>query len=422
MIESRLPEGRSIETLQLFVCLSAVFGTIVVLSGHVAFGRFGWDFETYQTAVAIWEAGKNPYDQQMIEAFGHNYPFVYPPITLPFLAGFTIPTAVGLPVYFLEYAVVLALCGYLLSSVVPTRTPDLLRYAWLVSLLVTGFVGGYWVLLAGNFDLVILSFICLCLYFAETDRWYLSGLFLSLAGCIKILPFLAAGVYLVLDTDIRNKAVSMLGVVSGPVAVFGGSWVLFPGLFPTEFFESVSKEGGVTEIFGDGSVVSNPLLYLWQDIAGGLGVPAEVGVAFHVLFSITILLLGVDWIRRFDSPAPKLALGVLGAVLVFSRMKPYYLVYAVPGVFLITTYDADSRRYVTWTDIVLVLGLPSVSRAVYLALGRAGVRGLPLPLTLLTRYLPILCLLSWAIYRYRETDPGAISRKVQSLRGQPTHE
>jgi hypothetical protein len=262
--------------LQFFIYTSSIVGTTALLFGHVAFGRFGWDFNTYKVAVEIWLTGGNPYSIETMAEFGHPYLFIYPPITLPILSAFTLPAIWSEIVYFFEYGVFLLAGSYLVvraDRLNATRSD----YIWAIALILSGFGGGYWTLYSGNSDILMLFLICLSLYLANSNRWFFSGFLFGLAGSIKILPFLAGGVYLILKIKLTDKIRGILGLISAPIVIYGGSYLLFSDLFPQKFFDAVSTEGGVTQLAGEGSVTSSPLLYFWQDLARVVGLSGDLG-------------------------------------------------------------------------------------------------------------------------------------------------
>lgn len=375
-------------------------------------GSYGWDFQTYQTAVQIWLAGQNPYNLQTLEQFGHTYPYVYPPIILPVLALFTIPTEGALWLYLLEYSALMIGCATLLISIAPTDNSLLIQLRAVV-LLITGFAGGYWIFWSGNLDFGILFLICIGLYLAHTDRWFSSGIALGIAGAVKIIPLIAGGVYLLVDEPLRDRIRAVAGLVTGPLIIFAGSALLFPHLFPSEFLGAVAQEGGVTQFIKEGSVVNFPMLYLWQELFEMGGLAPEYGIVIHAIFTLIILGAGILWIRTVEQSAIQLALGMIGVLLIYTRLKPYYMVYAIPAVFLITAYqERQTGNLIHWEELVLVAYIPMVSEVVYFALGRSGVRALHPLLTILLQYTAVVALLTWAMYRFPYLK---ISKKLQTI-------
>ncbi|QZX99901.1 glycosyltransferase family 87 protein [Halobaculum rubrum] len=370
------------------------------VSGPRAIRPLWLDFRTYETAVEVFFAGGNPYDLQTLRAYGHGYPFVYPPVTLPFLALLTVLPRFFHPLYMVQYAVFAGICMYVLATLVDSRDP-IREWIWTTTAVTCGFAGTYWTLLSGNSDVIVLLLLCLGLVAVASERWYVSGILFGIAGSIKIIPLVATGTFLVTDASLRDRVSGVFGAVTGAVLVFGSSALFFDALFPAEFLASVRSEGGVTAIAGEGVVTNFPLLYLWQDIARLAGVSHAYGIAFHGIFSLAVISLGIWWVRRTTRPEAALALSLLGTLLVFTRMKPYYTVYEVPAVVPITAVQRrDNSELVRWPDVILVAVIPFIAKVFYTMLSRETIRSFHPIATMALQYAPILVLLGWAVYRF----------------------
>jgi hypothetical protein len=387
-------------TVNRLAVIFTVTAGILLLYFQLMNQPYGWDFQTYRTAVEIVSAGENPYDLEVLKRYGHTYPYIYPPIVVPFLRLFTIPTNEILAIYIIEYGILCLFCATVLNIIAPEQTSVSIRL-WGLSLLLGGFTGGYWVFWSGNSEFIILSVICIGLYLAHIDRWLASGFLLGLAGSIKIIPALVGGSYLLLNIPFEKRFRAVVGLISAPIVVFAGSAVFFPELFPSEFLTAVAREGGITQFAGEGYITNSPILYFWQDLFRLANIAPSYGIIVHALFSLGIISMFAIWLRTVDQPVIQISLAFVGILLVFPRIKPYYFVYAIPAVYLITASLEDQTGvFVFWDDFILVFLLPFLNRIGYIVLGRNGIRALHPVLTMGFQYLPILLLLVWVLYRF----------------------
>lgn len=391
------PKIRREDTLPLL----AIVLVLVAIWQHVVTTGIGWDFRTYVAAVEVFWSGGNPYDIAVLQQYGGNYPFIYLPVTVFILVLITSPTTF-LPTnvaYVGLYAVALIASGRLLRDMIPPAVFERygVRRLWVTGVLVAGFQGVYWSVISGNLDILGLLLLTGAMWYASEQKYGLGGVLLGVLSLLKLFPVVLIGVFLLDDGPLRRRLEGMAGMILTILVGAGISRVFWPSLFPEVWLRAVRAES--PPLVGQGYLHTLSTAYIFQDIAISFGLSRITGVVAYGLVLLIAGGIGAVWIYRQPDLRSRIALGAALMLLVLPRVKPYYMVYALPAVLLFSLHltRPPTRLSIRASWFLCVLGVPIVAMLAFSFLGRTAVRDFHPAILFVLRYAPLLGLWGWTL-------------------------
>lgn len=360
-----------------------------------------WDFRTYYYAGRDYAEGLDPYELGNLTEVSQteiDFPFFYPPLTLPFfrlLSGLDLETAaivfLGLKLLGVAGLVVLWQVAFL------DNNHDPLFYLFCLF----GFGAALLAdLRSGNVTVLEQVALWLAFYALLRNRLLAFSLLVILASMFKLFPILFLGLLLVSES--RRKYWYLVGSGLLFLGIHLASYLLQPQLY-TDFLlsaQSLDERGAI-----------NPSsLAAIRDVFDGLvrrGLLREVVVGEGIVYLVVIVgvVALTTWTaRRIGSRDRRtiIFLACLAYALILPRFKDYgYILLLVPSYFMVT-------RVIRLPGTLLLLVLPMISSRLPVPFGLEGaVSNLLWAYYSLVMAGVIWALSVWSLSR-RGMPPGAV--------------
>lgn len=348
--------------------LRLVLATLLILYlvGNIArhADTYHWDFSTYYHAASVWSKGGDPYDPKALELDGGSsqFPFLYPPVTLPLFRLFTgIPLSAALQVWlFLRVLLIVPLLLIWWRWFLPMGRD------WLFGLFLFLAFGAplYLDLKAGNVAIVeqLLLWTGLLLFLRE--RWVGFCLCIVTAAVFKGTPLMFLGLLALPGVGQRIR------LLAGSLGLFGliqgGSYLLNPGLFQ-RYLSAASAWDERAKDYNPSTLAA--LKDIWDPLANKGTDPAIVGLCTYGMYAavvLVVLVISQKAYRRMKETAKYdgtgsdngrvlvILLATLVCALVFPRLKVYTLIMVLPAAYYVIRAESTRGILVIWMVLLSV--------------------------------------------------------------------
>jgi len=297
----------------------------------------GWDYNVFVGAIQSLDHGQNPYILANINQFAGGYTreslgFVYPPHTLYFfwlLDFFFVFHNIG--IYYVLLLILLIISGYLLVTMGMGRKP---HYLFLITLILTGFMGTYWNFYTGNKDILFLFLFTLIFGLLLKEKYWHSSIVMGLAAAVSLTtaPFVA--LYLI----IRRSVFERLGYIFLSAAVVTVLFLVSYCINPTYLVSYFDILQGSSSPFYESGGLNTPTAYLlFEDLLKELHLGGVIPVAIVSCVYIGLILYAT-WnysVKNRENTLQIYSLVMLAIFMVLPRIKPYdFIILIVPLYFL----------------------------------------------------------------------------------------
>jgi hypothetical protein len=315
----------------------------------------GWDYYVFAGAIQSFAHGQNPYilanvNQYVGENTGGNLPFTYPPHTLYFfwlLDLFFIFHSIV--IYYILLVVLLIISGYLLLRI--DQKP---HYLFLITLLVTGFMGTAWNFGTGNKDIFFLFLFAIIFMLLLKEKYWHSSIIMGLAAGISLItaPFVA------LYLAVRRPPLERLTYIflSGGVvaALFVVSYCVNP-TYLVSYIGTLERNSTSPMYDVGGFNTPTPFLMFW-DLLKGVNLEGVLPVAI-VSCGYIGLILYATWNycgKNRENTLQIYSVVMLAIFMILPRIKPYdFILLVIPLYFLFKDYSYRIKSLV-----FVVISLP----------------------------------------------------------------
>jgi hypothetical protein len=296
----------------------------------------GMDYRVFKGAVQSLNNGEDPYSLSNVIYFvGGSLPFNYPPHTLLFfwcLQFLFVYQSIW--IYYALLVAFLAASGYIIA--ITDQKPQLL---FLITLLLTGFMGIFWNFQTGNKDIIFLYLFAWIFYLMLRENFWKSSIIMGLMGSFSLitLPFIA--VYLVVKRSVADRIKYILLSIGVAAVIFLITWLLTPSLF-SSYIENI--RGSSSPLY-DESGINTPTPFLMftallNPTKAGIIIPSLVVSFLYVSF-----IIGSSWYifkKNQDKPLIVYSFVVLAIFMILPRVKPYDFIILIPSLyFLFRDYE-----------------------------------------------------------------------------------
>jgi hypothetical protein len=290
-----------------------------------------WDYRVYAGAVQALNHMQNPYVLENIAQYvGGNLPFTYPPHTLYF---FWI-----LNLFFVFeniYVYSALLCGLLIVSGYLITTMDQKpRYLFLITLLLTCFMGAVWNFGTGNKDILFLFLFTLIFVLLFKEKYWQSSIVMGLTGAISLItgPFVA--LYLFVRSPLRNRLFYIF-LSGGVVALlFVVSYFVNPTFFGS-YIDTL--KGGMSPLYDSGGYNTPTPYLMFGDLLKEINVTGLLPLAIVSCIYIGVVLY-VAWnysVQHREDMIKVYSVVTIAVFMLLPRIKPYdFIILAIPLYFL----------------------------------------------------------------------------------------
>jgi len=333
----------------ILLCLTAVQIFIVVPNPPS-----GMDYRVFKGAVQSLNNGEDPYSLSNVRYFvGGSLPFNYPPHTL--LCFWCLQFLFVYQSIWIYYAVLVAFLaagGYLIA--ITDQKP---QHLFLITLLLTGFMGTFWNFQTGNKDIIFLFLFAWIFYLLMREKFWQSAIIMGLMGSFSLitLPFIA--IYLVVKHSVTDRIRYILLSIGVVAVIFLITWLLTPSLF-LSYIENI--RGSSSPLY-DESGINTPTPFL---MFAALLNPTKTGITIPSLVVSLLyvgLILGTSFYvfkKNPDKPLIVYSFVILAIFMMLPRIKLYDFIIIIPSVyFLFRDYSDKVKILVLAVISLLPLGV-----------------------------------------------------------------
>jgi len=301
------------------------------------------DYDIYCKASKLWASGGNPYDLGQLKVLtGHDFPFRYLPLTLPFFW-----LICHLNHYILYSILIILIC--LIVKLVDKQ----FKFGLFLAILSTAFMATFSNYTTGNMglvDLLILSCVFLSLSYKNYE---LSAILIGVMALFKGLPIVYAMIFLGLDLPWKEK----LRYILISVVTLGIAHVISNALF-----QGIAKSY-YTLLFGGYSIMDTGRNFNPSIVAMLKDLFHDYWYIAYIPYFIIMTYLIIKVIRSKMPELHKVCFIILYIMCVLFELKKYsYTMAIIPIYFLIKDIDIYSK-YVVFIISCIV---PTYSWGLYL--------------------------------------------------------
>jgi hypothetical protein len=312
------------------------------------------DYRVFKGAVQSLNNGEDPYSLSNVRYFvGGSLPFNYPPHTLLFFWFLQfLYVYQSIWIYYAVLVAFLAAGGYLIA--ITDQKP---QHLFLITLLLTGFMGTLWNFQTGNKDIIFLFLFAWIFYLLVREKFWQSSIIMGLMGSFSLitLPFIA--IYLVVKRSVMDRIRYILLSVGVVAVIFLITWLITPSLF-LSYIENI--RGSSSPLY-DESGINTPTPFL---MFAALLNPTKTGITIPSLvvsFVYVSLIIGASWYifkKNQDKPLIVYSFVILAIFMVPPRIKPYDFIILIPSLyFLFKDYGNKIKVLVLIVVSLLPLGV-----------------------------------------------------------------
>ena len=271
--------------------LQIIFG----LNKHLRSGLF--DYKVYHQYGRTILSGRSPYDPE----FTKGIPFNYPPSSFLLFAPFSLLPLQTSSLIFTAFSLLffIVVTYLFLESLIPSKPVRLLLLALLLQNFPTKFT-----LVAGQVNLIVLSFLLLSFLYDQKNRLVLSGLLWGSAVMIKLTPITLLVYFL-----FRKK---YLTLVSG-ITFFTISNIFFLIIQPQTIYYFITHLPG---LLGKSGFVTTFYDQSLRAFFSRLGIPHDAGLATVVV----LLFLGLAIFNFLRQKSPQKELIFFSQILLITTI------------------------------------------------------------------------------------------------------
>ena len=294
---------------------------------------YGWDYRVFRGGVQAIDHMQNPYVLENLNLYierSNPLPFAYPPHTLYFfwiLDLFFVFQDIG--VYYALLVILMILSGYLIATM--DQKP---RYFFLVTLMLTGFMGTYWNFRTGNKDIFFLFLFAVIFTLLAKENYWQSSIAMGLMGAVSLItgPFVA--LYFFVKRPWFNR-LSYIGLSGAVVAIlFAADYWINPVYLQSYIGFLI---GGRSPLHDAGGYFTPTPYQMLGDLLKGIPVMGQLPVA--VVWCLYIgLVMYMAWnysVKNSRNVIMVYSLVTIAVFLLLPRIKPYdFIILAVPLYFL----------------------------------------------------------------------------------------
>lgn len=313
------------------VCLAIIALTAFQLFVIYQDPSADWDYRVYSGAVQAFDHAQNPYILEDVTRYvGGDLPFTYPPHTLYFFWILDLFSVFeNIVIYYALLVVLLVISCYLIATI--DNKPD---YLFLITLLVTGFMGTVWNFGTGNKDIMFLVLFALIFVLLVKKKYWQSSIVMGLTAAISLItgPFVA--IYLVVKRPVVDRLTYIL-VSGGVVALL---FLLSYCVNPTYFASYIDTLRGGTSPLYDIGGYNTPTPYLmFGDLLKGVNISGIIPIALVSCAYIGIILYATwkYYGKNRQDTLEIYSIVMFAIFMMLPRIKPYdFIILTVPLYFL----------------------------------------------------------------------------------------
>jgi hypothetical protein len=319
----------------VIVCLALLTLTAYQLVTMLQDGSdtYGWDFRVFRGGVQAIDHMQNPYILKNLNLYierSNPLPFAYPPHTLYFfwiLDLFLVFQNIG--IYYALLVVLMILSGYLIAKM--DQKPP---YLFLVTLMLTGFMGTYWNFQTGNKDIFFLFLFAVIFTLLMKEKYGESSIVMGLMGAVSLItgPFVALYFFIKRPWFDRMFYIALSGAV---VAIlFAADYFINP-VYLRSYIDFLF--GGRSPLHDTGGYFTPTPYQIFGDLLQGIPVVGQLLTA--IVWCIYIgLVMYLAWnysVKNSKTMVLVYSLMTIAVFLLLPRIKPYdFIILTVPLYFL----------------------------------------------------------------------------------------
>jgi hypothetical protein len=362
--------------------------------------NYGWDYKSYEVAVATANTGEDPYVSQE-----GKLPFLYTPATLAALGLFTkLVTAATYPIVWLLFMGIIIFLVYdQQAALEPVPRESWSKALCIFTILTTGFSAFHYNMLTGNLEMMNAVFLAGTVWALAWKSSALSGISLAFCAAVKLLPCSFAGWGFTKEGRLRDRLRGFYWML--PLI---GALLVIPALVNPErtlsYFQHVWLGLDRPAALAGDLQYSGSILGLFQSMGLGNFAPVLYGIW------CVLVLMGFLWFRnRSDSDTAILCFWIVSVLVCWPRMMVYtYILAVIPLCPLILGLRESIRS--------IAIGIISVIPYAVIAI-HSVLPALPLPSTATTQLASLVaawCLILVATVQDRNnTTPKDLIRTVR---------
>jgi hypothetical protein len=326
----------------------------------------GWDYRVYCVAAEAFSQGKNPYFVANTEPFsGEKYSFVYPPSSLPLFGLFR---AMGGDS---TYRILWPLLALLVSLIV-LRLDERKDALFLTTLVISGFMVGFWNMRSGNIGYLEMLFLSLVFLALTRGSYYVAAILLNAVAWLKAIPIVFGALFVFIKDTWRKKVLVLVVLCGCFLLIQGSSAFFYPELWPTYIKAITGGIEGQHNPLKETGEDANPTAFLFfRDINSQLvGPDSQAYLVVFIAFIIFIGIVFLDVVPRLRGGfIPTFSFGILALLLAFPRLKPYSFTAALIPIYLLAKdLDFKKKTYI----LLSVSVVPLCGPAAHSLLDRGG--------------------------------------------------
>lgn len=329
--ETPTSENSLWKRVYIIICVFLLVLTLNQLFLVTTHPSSGWDYRVYMGAVQSLDHNLDPYiTENIIQFTGEDLGFGYPPHILfffKFLSFFQVFQSIW--IYYLFLVIFLILSGYVIII-----TDEKHHYLFLITILMTGFMGTFWNFLTGNKEIIYLFLFATIFYLLVKEKFYHSSFVMGLVSSIALTTIPFSAIYVVVNRSIMERLKMIIISICVPSAILLVCYLVNPSLF-LSFIHSVSSS---SIVFNEPGGWNNPTPNLmFGDVLKRMNIESTVVLAVISLLYIG-LVIGAAYhfiIKNFKNNLKVYSMAILAIFMIWPRIKPYdFVILIVPLYFL----------------------------------------------------------------------------------------
>jgi hypothetical protein len=342
------------KNILILLCLILII--LIIFRVFINFNDFGLDNNVFCGAVSSFSNGDDPYYVSNLEKYSGNvFPFVYFPLTLIFF----------IPLCLFKTVLIYLMCWVILLLFIFLIAKKIDRFQgngdtlFLITILITGFATMYENLLSGNVGLVEGFLFSIVLLALVKGRYYLSSIILGMIASLKIFPLLFGGLFLFGKRILKKKVWTIILFVVGFLAIHLISAMLFPE-FTGSYIKTITgtMEGQFRLQEETGGCNPSSYVFLKEAVFSF----TQNNILFYLIYASFCLLIAIFFVYRLKNHKDlffnHFCLGILGIMLIWTRLKPYSFVWALLPIYFLTKNSSIIKKIL----VIMVISMaPNIS-------------------------------------------------------------
>ena len=334
----------------IILCL-ALLALTAFQFGLFATGKTGWDYGTYVSAMQAFNNRQNPYILENIIPYqqgGTQLQFDYPPHTLYFfwLLDFVLVFHY-LNIYYLILVVLFIISAYLIVNLDEKR-----HYLFLITLLLTGFMGAVWNFVTGNIPILFLFLFAIIFTLMIKGKYWQSSVVMGLSAAVSLFT----APFIILFLVVRRSIIDRLSLIFLSLGIIGSLFIADYLVNPTYVISYIEMLIGGNSPLSELGGWNQPTPYLLfrDSLYSSTGSVIPVIGVCCVYIGLILFATGKYYLKNKVNFLKILSLVMLSIFMVLPRLMPYdFIILVIPLYILFKDCSYQMKSLV-----LIVLSLP----------------------------------------------------------------